>query len=77
MRLQPGRMFLVDMAEGRIVDDEEIKDKLAAEHPYQEWLDNGLFHHRRPGVSATTSMPHHRVVLRQQAFGYTNEEVTC
>ena len=42
MRLQPGRMFLVDTAQGRIVADEEIKAELAAEHPYQEWLDNGL-----------------------------------
>ena len=44
MRLQPGRMFLVDTAQGRIVSDEEIKAELAAEHPYQEWLDAGLFH---------------------------------
>ena len=43
MRLQPGRMFLVDTAQGRIVSDEEIKAELAAEQPYQEWLDNGLF----------------------------------
>ena len=42
MRLQPGRMFLVDTAQGRIVADEEIKAELAAEQPYQEWLDNGL-----------------------------------
>ena len=41
MRLQPGRMFLVDTAQGRIVSDEEIKAELAAEQPYQEWLDNG------------------------------------
>ena len=44
MRLQPGRMFLVDTAQGRIVSDEEIKAELAAEQPYQEWLDAGLFH---------------------------------
>jgi glutamate synthase (NADPH/NADH) large chain len=44
MRLQPGRMFLVDTAQGRIVSDEEIKAELAAEHPYQEWLDSGQFH---------------------------------
>src|SRR5947209_20189093 len=42
MRLQPGRMFLVDTAQGRIGDDEEIKAELAAELPYQEWLDKGL-----------------------------------
>ena len=38
-RLQPGRMFLVDTAQGRIVDDDEIKAELAAEHPYGQWLD--------------------------------------
>ncbi|MUM35649.1 glutamate synthase central domain-containing protein, partial [Mycolicibacterium sp. CBMA 361] len=76
MRLQPGRMFLVDMDEGRIVDDEEIKSTLAAEHPYQEWLKNGLFHIDDLPPGDYVKMPHHRVVLRQQAFGYTNEEVT-
>ena len=76
LRLQPGRMFLVDTAEGRIVDDAEIKDKLAAEHPYQEWLDNGQFHIDDLPPGDYVKMPHHRVVLRQQAFGYTNEEVT-
>ena len=44
LRLQPGRMFLVDTEAGRIVDDEEIKDELAAEHPYAEWLEKGLVH---------------------------------
>jgi len=42
MRLQPGRMFLVDTTQGRIVADEEIKTELAAAHPYQEWLDKGV-----------------------------------
>ena len=41
-RLQPGRMFLVDTAQGRIIGDDEIKDTLAAAHPYQEWLDRNL-----------------------------------
>src|SRR5471030_243997 len=41
-RLQPGRMFLVDTAQGRIVDDEELKAALAAEHPYAEWLEAGM-----------------------------------
>src|ERR687897_226714 len=43
-RLQPGRMFLVDTAQGRIVEDDEIKAVLAAEHPYGEWLHAGLVH---------------------------------
>ncbi|ODQ85239.1 glutamate synthase large subunit [Mycolicibacterium holsaticum] len=75
MRLQPGRMFLVDTAQGRIVDDEEIKAELAAEHPYQEWLDAGLFRLDDLPQGDYVRMPHHRVVLRQQAFGYTYEEL--
>jgi len=75
LRLQPGRMFLVDTAQGRIVDDEEIKAELAAEHPYQEWLDNGLFHLDELPQGDYQRMPHHRVVLRQQVFGYTYEEL--
>ncbi len=75
MRLQPGRMFLVDTAQGRIVSDEEIKAELAAEHPYQEWLDAGLFHLSELPQGNYVRMPHHRIVLRQQAFGYTYEEL--
>ncbi len=75
MRLQPGRMFLVDTALGRIVADEEIKAELAAEHPYQEWLDAGLFHLDELPQGNYVRMPHHRIVLRQQAFGYTYEEL--
>ena len=43
-RLEPGRMFLVDTAAGKLVDDAEIKGALAAEHPYEEWLHAGLIH---------------------------------
>src|ERR671926_239355 len=43
-RLEPGRMFLVDTAQGRILDDAEVKGALAAEHPYAEWLHAGLIH---------------------------------
>jgi len=75
MRLQPGRMFLVDTAQGRIISDEEIKAELAAEHPYQEWLDAEQFHLDDLPQGPYSRMPHHRVVLRQQAFGYTYEEL--
>ncbi|WP_024444144.1 glutamate synthase large subunit [Mycolicibacterium iranicum] len=75
LRLQPGRMFLVDTAQGRIVSDEEIKAQLAAEHPYQEWLDKGLFQLDELPPGDYKRMPHHRVVLRQQIFGYTYEEL--
>ena len=75
LRLQPGRMFLVDTAQGRIISDEEIKSDLAAEHPYQQWLDSEQFHLDDLPQGPYIRMPHHRVVLRQQAFGYTSEEL--
>ncbi|WP_176562263.1 glutamate synthase large subunit [Mycolicibacterium palauense] len=75
MRLQPGRMFLVDTEQGRIVEDEEIKAELAAEQPYQEWLEAGLFELDDLPQGDYLRMPHHRVVSRQQAFGYTYEEL--
>ncbi len=75
MRLQPGRMFLVDTTQGRIVDDEEIKAELAAEQPYQEWLDNGLVALEELPQGPYVRMPHHRIVLRQLVFGYTYEEL--
>src|SRR5246127_1888267 len=75
MRLQPGRMFLVDTTQGRIVSDEEIKAELAAEHPYQEWLDKGLVPFDKLPAGKYVRMPHHRLVMRQLAFGYTYEEL--
>ncbi|MDT5313118.1 MAG: glutamate synthase large chain, partial [Mycobacterium sp.] len=75
MRLQPGRMFLVDTAQGRIVSDEEVKAELAAAQPYQDWLEAGVFHLGDLPPGDYVRMPHHRVVLRQQAFGFTYEEL--
>ena len=74
-RLQPGRMFLVDTAKGRIVDDEEIKRELAGAQPYGEWLEQGLVHlHDLP--DRVHVVPSHESVLRrQQMFGYTHEEL--
>jgi glutamate synthase (NADPH) large chain len=74
-RLQPGRMFLVDTARGRIVDDEEIKAELASQHPYAEWLDAGLVRlSDLPGREHTT-YGHESVQRRQEIFGYTYEEL--
>jgi len=75
MRLQPGRMFLVDTAQGRIIADEEIKAELAAEQPYAQWLDAEQVHLDDLPQGPYSRMPHHRVVLRQQAFGFTYEEL--
>ncbi|WP_019819164.1 glutamate synthase large subunit [Saccharomonospora saliphila] len=74
-RLEPGRMFLVDTAEGRIVDDEEIKGGLAAEHPYGEWLDEGMLRLGELPEREREVPSHSSLVRRQQAFGYTEEEL--
>lgn len=75
-RLQPGRMFLVDMAEGRIIADEEIKRTVAAEKPYAEWLRDNLISLEELPEGPSPHEPDHDTVLqRQHAFGYTAEEL--
>ena len=74
-RLQPGRMFLVDTDQGRIVADEEIKAGLASAEPYGQWLEDGLLH-LDDLPDRTLLVPQHAsVVLRQRTFGYTTEEL--
>ncbi len=74
-RLQPGRMFLVDTEEHRIIEDEEIKGELAQEHPYDEWLHAGLI--KLPDIADREHIIHSHasVTRRQQIFGYTEEEL--
>jgi glutamate synthase (NADPH/NADH) large chain len=74
-RLQPGRMFLVDTVAGRIVDDDELKAELAADNPYQDWLHAGMLNLRALPDREHVVYPHESVVRRQQAFGYTEEEL--
>src|SRR5438477_2616393 len=87
-RLQPGKMLLIDFEEGRIVDDDEIKRKLAAEHPYAEWLEATQFNlsdlpdlaeeHRDEFARATVpTLPNDPTthLEQQQAFGYTQEDI--
>ena len=74
-RLQPGRMFLVDTDEHRIIEDEEIKSELAAEHPYDEWLHAGLIHLDDIPEREHIVHTHASVTRRQQVFGYTEEEL--
>lgn len=74
-RLQPGRMFLVDTAEHRIIEDDEIKAQLAAEQPYQEWLDTGLIELADLPEREHIVHTHASVTRRQQTFGYTEEEL--
>jgi glutamate synthase (NADPH) large chain len=75
-RLHPGRIFLVDTAQGRIIDDGELKHAFAAQHPYGEWLAT----HMKP-LETLPEPPyvhepdHDTVLVRQQAFGYTHEDL--
>src|SRR5262245_11955461 len=74
-RLHPGRIFLVDTEQGRIVDDDEIKGALAAERPYARWLEEHLID-IDDLPSARAEQPEHDTVFqRQQAFGYTQEDL--
>jgi glutamate synthase (NADPH/NADH) large chain len=74
-RLQPGRMFLVDTAAGRIVQDDEIKAELAAAQPYDEWLHAGLIDLGDLPQREHIVYTHDSVQRRQQTFGYTEEEL--
>ncbi|MET8432446.1 glutamate synthase large subunit [Streptomyces sp900116325] len=74
-RLQPGKMFLVDTAEGRIIEDDEIKAGLAAEQPYQEWLETGEIELEDLPEREHIVHTHASVTRRQQTFGYTEEEL--
>ncbi|EME98274.1 glutamate synthase large subunit [Streptomyces mobaraensis NBRC 13819 = DSM 40847] len=74
-RLQPGKMFLVDTAGHRIIEDDEIKAGLAAEQPYQEWLEAGLIELKDLPEREHIVHTHASVTRRQQTFGYTEEEL--
>jgi glutamate synthase (NADPH) large chain len=74
-RLQPGRMFLVDTAAGRIIEDDEIKKELAAAQPYDDWLSAGLMHLADLPAREHIVYTHDSVQRRQQTFGYTEEEL--
>ncbi|MFD6424307.1 glutamate synthase large subunit [Streptomyces sp. NPDC060198] len=74
-RLQPGKMFLVDTAEHRIIEDDEIKDGLAGEQPYEEWLETGEIELGDLPEREHIVHTHASVTRRQQTFGYTEEEL--
>ncbi|WP_406685131.1 glutamate synthase large subunit [Seonamhaeicola sp. MEBiC1930] len=75
-RLEPGKMFLVDMNEGRIIDDEEIKNKVVSERPYQEWLDKTRLHLRDvPYTNETCPIETIDIKTRQRLFNYTIEDI--
>jgi glutamate synthase (NADPH/NADH) large chain len=77
-RLQPGKMFLIDTEEGRIIDDAELKGQLSNSLPYQQWLnETQILLENLP--SEVAAMPPNKETLldRQQAFGYTQEDLKC
>ncbi len=75
-RLHPGRIFLVDTQEGRIIDDDEIKGDLARENPYGKWLAQKLIHLSNLPTTPVLERPDQETVLtRQRAFGYTEEDL--
>ena len=75
-RLQPGKMLLVDLEQGRLIPDEEIKAQLAKSHPYKEWLKNTqIVVEDLPHAKAEPPIPNLPLLDRQQAFGYTQEDL--
>jgi len=75
-RLQPGKMFLIDTEQGRIIDDAELKAELARAHPYQQWLDDTqILLNNLPSAAEGDCCDETTLLNRQQAFGYTQEDL--
>ena len=75
-RLQPGKMFLIDLEQGRIIDDAELKETLASEKPYQDWLDTTqILLKDLPAGTGPMPAPPDVLLNRQQAFGFTQEDL--
>ena len=76
-RLQPGKMLLIDLEQGKIIDDADIKAELSGMHPYQEWLNRTqIVLEELPKVPREEALPNTPSLLdRQQAFGYTQEDL--
>jgi glutamate synthase (NADPH) large chain len=76
-RLQPGKMFLIDMEQGRIIDDQELKESLASAKPYRDWIHRINIKLDGLAVPANASAPDCAAPMldRQQAFGYTQEDI--
>ncbi|ANB59195.1 glutamate synthase large subunit [Anoxybacteroides amylolyticum] len=73
-RLSPGKMLLIDLEEGRIISDEEIKTKVASERPYRQWLNEQMLSLTDLDIPAETE-PIESLTTLQKAFGYTYEDV--
>ena len=76
-RLRPGKLLLVDTINGKIIDDDELKEKYAAEKPYGEWLDSNIVELKNIKIPNKKVVEHNETELQrlQKAFGYTYEEL--
>ena len=75
-RLHPGRIFLVDTEQGRIIDDQELKQQYIDEHPFADWLEeNYTSINDLPEPAKIEPIDHETLLQRQQAFGYTHEDL--
>ncbi len=75
-RIQPGRMFLLDTEEGRLIDDAEIKEELVSRRPYSEWLDqNRVLLDDVPEAGVVHGLENSQLLEQQRAFGYTQEDI--
>ena len=79
-RLQPGKMLLIDMEQGRIIEDEEIKAELASKEPYAKWLESAQYKLKDleevEVADGALANDHSTLLDRQQAFGYTQEDIS-
>ena len=75
-RLQPGKMLMIDLEKGKIISDEDLKNELASQHPYEQWLSKSQIRVRdMPEVERSRPQSSLSLLDRQQAFGYTQEDI--
>ena len=75
-RLQPGRMFVIDLQQGRIIDDTEIKAEMVARQPYRQWLDNNLIPIDRLPAGGREEREKEPLPIRELLFGYSEEDIS-
>ncbi|MFO7446140.1 MAG: glutamate synthase large subunit [Ignavibacteriaceae bacterium] len=75
-RLQPGKMFILDLQKGRIIDDEEVKREIVTRKPYRQWVDENMIKmHELPQPESAHPVDHDTIFKRQRIFGYTKEDL--
>ncbi len=75
-RLQPGKMFLIDLNKGKIIDDEEVKSEIVSRKTYRKWIEENMLKFSQiPEPEHTPQPDHETIFLRQKLFGYTKEDL--